>query len=172
MPRKKLEPSEPTKKREISVVERRLKSGSIFSASSRPIPLTDPDRWTVRIVNTQISNNHLYEVQADKGWVYATIEDLAIKPHEVGFRELDGRIVRGEHAQEVLMKMERADYAAIQKAKDDANRRNTFGSKAVKESIVSAVQREPGGDQGADFLSRSLQTVDVTDSKELVSLED
>lgn len=165
-------PRTPTKKREISIIERRLKSGSIFSASSRPIPLNEPDRWTVRIVNTQVSNNHLYEVQADKGWVYVAVDDLAVEPHEVGFRVQDGRVVRGEHGHEVLMKMEKADYAAIQKAKDAANRANTFGSKAIKQTILSAAQSEPDGERGADFLSRNLENISVTDSREAVSLDE
>jgi hypothetical protein len=160
-------------KRNVSVVERRLKSGSVFAASSRPIPLTDPDRWTVRVVNAQISDNRIWEMQADKGWIYATPEDVAVPVTELGFREQDGRIVRGQHGSEVLMKMERDDYAAIQKAKDDANRKMTFGSKAIKESILSAAGNAEGiGSQGADFLARNLHNVSVTDSREAVNLED
>lgn len=165
-------PKATEKKREISVVERRLKSGSIFSAASRPIPLVEPDRWTVRIVNTQISDARLWEMQADKGWIYAEVSDLAVKPEEIGFREQDGRVVRGTQGHEVLMKMPKQDYAKIQKAKDDANRKNTFSQKAIKDSILGAVQAEPGGDQGADFLSRNIQNITVTDSREAVSLED
>lgn len=161
------------KKRELTVVERRLKSGSIFAASSKPIPLTEPDRWTVRFVNSQISDNRIWEMQADKGWVYAALEDLAVKPEEVGCRLQDGRIVRGQHGHEVLMKMERDDYAAIQKAKDKANRDMTFGAKATKDAIVSAAGAAEGiGPQGAEFLSRNLQNVTITDSREAVSLED
>lgn len=159
-------------KREITIVERRLQSGSIFAASSRPIPLVDPKRWTVRIVNSQISDARLYEMQADKGWVYAELGDLAVKPEEIGFRVQDGRIVRGTHGQEVLMKMEQKDYRAIQTYKDAENRRNTFGSKALKATVVGAAQAEPGGERGAEFLNRHLQNITVTDSKELVSLED
>jgi hypothetical protein len=170
MPRVK---SDEPKKRAVSVVERRLKSGAIFSASSRPIPLTDPDRWTVRVVNTHISDNRVWEMQADKGWVYATADDVAVPVTELGFREQDGRIVRGQHGAEVLMKMEREDYAAIQKAKEDANRKMTFGSKAVKDSILAAAGNAEGvGAEGAEYLSRNLHNVSVTDSREAVSLED
>ena len=170
MPRVK--PDAP-KKRNVSIVERRLKSGSIFSASSKPIPLVDPDRWTVRVVNSQISEARVWEMQADKRWVYATPEDIAIPVTELGFREQDGRVVRGQHGYEVLMKMERDDYAAIAKAKDDANRKMTFGAKAVKDTIIAAAGAEEGiGAQGAEFLARNINNVTVTDSREAVSLED
>ena len=172
MPRKAQTEDAP-KKRNVSVVERRLKSGSIFSASSKPIPLTDPDRWTVRVVNASISDARIWEMQADKGWVYAEPADIAVSVTELGFRIQDGRIVRGQHGQEVLMKMERDDYAAIQKAKDAENRRQTFGAQAVKDAIISAAGSDAGvGAQGAEFLARNLDSVTVTDSREAVSLEE
>ena len=160
------------KKRDISIIERRLKSGSIFSAGSKPIPLAEPSRWTVRVVNTTISDARQWDMQADKGWVYLEAADLAVKPEELGFRELDGRIVRGTQGQEVLMKMEIKDYKSVQKLKDSENRKHTFGAKANKAAILSAVQQEPGGDQGADFLNRAIGNMNITDSVERVSLEE
>jgi len=153
----------------VSIVENRLKSGRIFGQSSKPIPLTDPDRWTVRIVNSKISNSHLYDMQAEKGWVYAVLGDLAVRPEEVGLRELDGRLVRGTQGEEVLMKMERTDYAAIQKAKDKANREQTFGKKALKSAVVNAASREVDGDEGAEFLNRAVNRIQVTDSREVLA---
>ena len=151
-------------KRPISVIERRLKSGSIFGTSSKPIPLTEPDRWTIRIINSQISDGHIYDIQAEKGWVYAEPADLAVQPHEVGFREMAGRLVRGDKGSEVLMKMERKDYAAIQKAKDQANRTQTFGKKATQQAILNAAGTGLG-DQGASFLERALPSqIEVKDS--------
>ena len=160
------------KKKEISIIERRLKSGSVFSAGSRPIPLKEPAHWVARIVNGQISDARLYEMQAEKGWVYLTIDDLAVKPEEIGFREMDGRIVRGTQGQEVVMKIARKDYEAIQALKDQTNRDNTFSPDANKAAIVSAAQRQPDGGRGAEFLHRAVQGLDITDSRERVSLED
>lgn len=159
-------------KKAVSIVDRRLKSGSIFGSSSKPIPLVEPERWTLRIVYSKISNAHLYDMQAEKGWVYAQPEDLAVNPVEVGFQIMDGRIVRGTQGEEVLMKMERTDYQAVQKAKDRANRENTFGKKAIKQAIVNAAAQEPGGDQGAEFLTRAVEAVSIKDSRELVSLDE
>ena len=160
----------------ISVIERRIKSGRIFSQGSQPIPLVEPDRWSIRIVNTQISDSRLWEMQADKGWIHVASTDLAVKPEEVGFREQDGRVVRGTHGHEVLMKMERTEYAAVQKAKDQTNRELTFSQKALRPAIanVAAQSVDAGGlgdgGQGADFLSRAQ--LHVADSLERVRLDE
>lgn len=160
------------KKKEISVVERRLRSGSVFSAGSRPIPLNAPETWQVRSVNSQISDSRLYDMQAEKGWVYVTPEDLAVKPEEIGWREQDGRIVRGTHGTEVLMKMRRVDYQAVQALKEDVNRKNTFGDKATKSAVLAAAGAEEDGARGAEFLDRAIKKISVVDSVERVSLED
>lgn len=158
----------PAKKRDISIIERRLKSGAIFSAGSKPIPLAEPNRWTVRIVNTQISDARQWDMQADKGWVYLEAADLAVDPIQIGFRELDGRIVRGTQGHEVLMKMEIKDYKAIVKMKDVENRKNTFGAKANKAAILAAAP----SDQAADYLNKNIGNINITDSMERVSLEE
>src|SRR3990167_5471374 len=160
-----------TAKRKLSVVDRRLASGAIFNAASRPIPLTEPDRWTIRLVNSQISETRLYDMQAEKGWVYLEPGDLAVKPEEVGLKVLDGRVVRGERGAEVVMKMEKTDYAAVQKLKDQTNRQMTFSPKATKDAIVAAGGHQVG-DQAATFLQGAVNSVTVTDSVERVSLEE
>jgi hypothetical protein len=160
-----------SKKREISIIERRLKSGSIFSAGSKPIPLVDPKTWTIRIVNTEISDARSWDMQSDKGWVYLERADLAVEPHEIGFRELDGRIVRGTRGQEVLMKMKHTDYKQVQILKEATNRKNTFSPQANKAAIVNAASAQHG-DQAADLLNRAVQTMEIKDSVERVSLEE
>lgn len=159
------------KKRDISIIERRLKSGSIFAAGSNAIPLKDPKHWTARVVNATISDARIWEMQADKGWEYATVDDLAVQPHEVGFREMDGRLVRGTHGHEVLMKMRLKDYEAIQKQKDQTNRQNTFSKKANQNAILNAAASE-GGSEAADFLAKQMKDIEITDSLERRSLED
>ena len=160
------------KKREVSIVERRLKSGSIFASSSKPVPIKDPHQWTVREVNSQLGSQHLREMQIDKGWTYLLPEDLAVDPFEIGYRVQDGRVVRGQHAELVLMKMPTADFQAVQRAKDAENRKNTFGAKAVKNAILRAAEREEDGARGAEFLNKAVQNVSVVDSRERVNLED
>lgn len=161
-----------SKKREISIIERRLKSGSIFAVSAGSIPLKQPKRWELRIVNSEVRNGRIREMQTDKGWEFVAVSDLAVEPFEIGFREQDGRLVRGQHGQEVLMKMEAADYREVQLLKDAENRKNTFGQKATKQAILNAAQGESGGGRGAELLDRAIQGMRVEDSQERVSLED
>ena len=162
----------PTRKRDVTVVQRRLKAGTVFTAGSRPIALVEPDMWSIRIVNTEISNDHLYTMLAEHGWVYLEAADLAVKPEEIGFRDLDGRLVRGDNGHEVLMKMRRKDYAAVQRMKEDQNKKNTFGDKAVKQAILGAAASEPDGGRGAEFLEDALKRVSIVDSRERVNLEE
>lgn len=162
----------PPKKKSLSIVDRRLASGSVFAASSRPIPLVEPKRWEVRIINTQISDQRLWEVQADKGWVYAEESDIAVDVSELGFRVQDGRIVRGTQGAEVLMKMAKADYQKIVSMKDAENKSRTFGDKRkLKADLVAAASGQLG-DDAATFLNDHMKNVTVQDSRELVSLEE
>ena len=157
------------KKKEISIIERRLQSGSIFGTSSKPIPLKEPKAWTLRIVNSDVNNQHLYDMMAEKGWVYATVDDLAVKPDEVGFRELDGRIVRGTKGSEVLMKMPAADYKAVAKEKDRVNRAQTLGKRATRNTILNAMHAA-GDDAGGSFMEKALNSAQIEDSVERVPL--
>ena len=157
------------KKREISIIDRRLQSGSIFGTSSKPIPLKEPKAWALRIVNRHVNNQHLYDMQAEKGWVYATEDDLAVRPDEIGFHLMDGRIVRGTQGEEVLMKMPLSDYKLVAKEKDRVNRETTLGSKAAKRTIMNAMHAA-GDDQGAEFMQKALRSAKIEDATERVPL--
>lgn len=160
------------KKREISVVERRLKSGSIFAISAGTIPLAEPGRWELREVNSDVRTGRIREMIADKHWQFAEEGDLAVLPYDIGYRVQDGKLVKGIRGELVLMKMERSDFRAVQLLKDRENRANTFGAKAVKEAIVTAASQEKDGGQAAEYLNQAVSGVDVKDSVERVSLED
>lgn len=160
------------KKRKISVIERRLKSGSIWAVSAGGIPLKEPKRWTLRIVNAEVRNGRVREMQHDKGWEFAEPGDLAVEPYEVGFSILDGRIVRGQHSQEVLMKMERADYAEVVKLKEQAVRKDTFGTKAAKQTVLNAAAVEDPTGNASDFLNRAINSIQVEDSIERIPIEE
>jgi hypothetical protein len=157
------------KKRAISIIERRLQSGSIFGTSSKPIPLKDPKAWALRIVNSKVNNQHLYDMQAEKGWIYVVLDDLDVRPDEIGFRELDGRIVRGTQGEEVLMKMPLADFKLVQKEKEKVNRSQTLGKKAVRNTIMGAMHAA-GDDQGAAFMEKALNSAKIEDGVERVPL--
>ena len=158
-------------KKPISVVERRLQSGQVFTAGSSGIPLKEPKRWMIRWANSQISADHVFVMRAEKGWEYVGLDDLAVDPVEVGAHVLDGKIVKGDKGQEVLMKMPAKDYRALQMQKDAENRKQTFGSKATKQAIVAGASSQLG-DQAASYLHDQLHNISVTDSREVVNLEE
>lgn len=155
-------------KKEISVIERRLQSGTVFTAGSRPIPLKEPKRWTIRWVNATISADHIFAMRADKGWEYVTLDDLAVDPVEVGANVHDGKIVKGDKGHEVLMKMPLKDYRILQQHKDLENRKQ-LGKQKTKEAIVAAAGATHG-DQAAAFLQQT--DIGVSDSRSVMNLEE
>ena len=148
----------------ISVIERRLQGPSVFRESSQPIALAAPKKWTVRWENTKIGTDHLWNVIHVKGWTYAEPSDLACPAEEVGAVVRDGRIVRGERGEEVLVKMLVKDYARVQKSKTDEVVRSTFGKKQIEQDIVSGVAEEHG-DQAAEWITKNVNTVNVSDAR-------
>lgn len=157
------------KKRELSIADRRRASGSIFGTGSKPIPLKEPEKWEVRNVNSKVSNQHVYNMRAEKLWEFVTPADLDCTLDEIGYRELDGRVVRGERGEEVLMKMPRKDYKEIQRDKDKTNRAQTLGSKAAKQTIMQAMHAA-NDEQGAEFMQRALKNATIQDGTERVPL--
>jgi hypothetical protein len=148
----------------ISVIERRLQSPNVFRASSQPIALVEPKKWTVRWENSEISPEHLSDMIHVKGWVYAEPADLACPIEEIGATVRDGRVVRGERGREVLMKMALRDYSRVQKKKQEETIRQTFGRKQIKDAIVAGAAAEHG-EQAAEFLQQNVNMVSVQDSR-------
>lgn len=154
----------------ISVMERRLQRG-VFNGASSGIPLKKPKEWVTRIVDAKQTNDRPWVMQ-EKGWVYLELADLAVSPESIGYRATpEGRIVRGEQGRDVVMKMPMADWNRLNKAKSDANIRDTFGKKQIKSAIVNGVAGSHGS-QAADFVNSAVNTLDVRDSRERVSLDD
>ena len=153
-----------TPTRPISVIERRLQGGNVFRAASQPIPLVDPEQWTLRWENSAISPGHMWTIIHQLGWVYAEPADLVCPVEEIGASVRDGRIVRGERGQEILMKMGLKDWERVQKTKDRENRRQTFGTQQVKAAMVAGVAAEHG-DQAAEFIAQNVHAITVTDRR-------
>lgn len=138
-----------------------------FGAPSLDIPLKSRG-LVVRVVDAQLRAGRVHEM-VQKGWTFVTPADLAGAPEDFGFTVEADRIVRGERGREVLMKMARDDYDAIQAAKAaDTTRR--LGGKRGKAALLDEVAAKVGdrGDEAADFLSNRLT---ITDTRETVSLE-
>lgn len=148
----------------ISVIERRLQGPSVFRTSSQPIPLADEGKWTLRWENSKISPDHMWNVVHVLGWTYAEPGDLACPVDEIGGFVRDGRVVRGERGDEVLMKMLAKDYKRVEKLKTQQTITQTFGKKQIKDAIVSGVASEHG-DRAAEYMSKNVNMVSVDDTR-------
>jgi hypothetical protein len=129
----------------ISVLERRLQNP--FGEGSPPIRLKEPG-WTLHVVNGALRPGRYHDVVRNKGWVPVAPEEIEGEAIDFGFDVKDGRVVRGERGQEVLVKMPTADYALIAQAKDDANARQ-LASKKVKSDLAQKVAATFGDEAGA-----------------------
>lgn len=148
----------------ISVIERRLQGPSVFRTSSQPIPLKEPDKWTPRWENSKISPDHMWNIVHNLGWSYCEPGDIDCPIDEIGAFVRDGRIVRGERGDEVLMKMLTRDYKRVQKRKTEETIKQTFGARQLKAAIVSGVANEHG-DQAAEYMSQAVRGLTVTDGR-------
>jgi len=147
------------------IVARRLKNPNAGNAME--IPLKEPRRWQLRIFNADAATNRISYAQ-QKGWIFAQPADIEGRIDDYGLENRDGRLVLGERGKEVLMKMPRDDFQDIQKAKTAYNLQTTFGTKQIKTAIVEQAAQQEGGDEGADFLSRSLAKLEIQDTLEKI----
>ena len=147
----------------ISVIERRL--AHPFGAPSVPITLKDGQSWAIRIANDKVRTGRVHQMTG-LGWMFVEAEEIDGKPEDFGFRAVKGRLVRGEHGEEVLMKMPQADFDAIQDAKAAINIKN-LGQKQTKEAVAQATAVEYGSEAGDTV----FQHIDVKDGRERVELE-
>ena len=147
----------------VSVHERRLENP--FGESSVSITLKTPGQWKCRIVNRNVRTGHLHKMTSRMGWTFVAPEELPSAPEDLGFRVLDGRVVMGEHAEEVLMKKPKAEYDQIQRAKGEYNLKQ-LGSKQTREAITQATAQQ-FGDQAAETVHSSITVKDGRESSEL-----
>ena len=148
----------------VSVLERRLLRP--FGEGSSPITLKAPG-FVVHVINTKVRPGRFHDVTRNKGWVPVAPEELDGAAEDYGFDCKDGRVVRGDRGEEVLVKMPAADYHAIQMAKDQWNRAQT--SPAKLKSVAAEMTAAEHGDHAADYITRN---VTIRDTREPVPLED
>ena len=153
------------------IIARRL--ANPMAGGSLAIPAAHTDREgqplvVFRIVNAEVSSDHLWRTKHVKGWEYAEPQDIKGPPTDFGFELRDGRLVRGVRGTEVLMKMLRVDYLEVQASKETYNRRQALGQKETRQAIVERASRDLEGesDEAANFLQRSLSNVQITDTRE------
>jgi hypothetical protein len=145
----------------VSVLDRRLKNP--FGSGTVPITLKTGGPWEVRWVYAKLRGGHLYDITHNKGWIFVEPDDIDGNADEYGLIAKDNRLVRGDHGEEVLMKMLKADFDAIQKAKAEYNLKQ-LGKKQMREAVSQAAAKEHG-DQAGDTVYDAFQHGDVKDSR-------
>ncbi len=148
----------------IDVLERRL--AHPFGAPSVPITLKDGQAWAIRWVSDGVRTGRVHQIQG-MGWDFVAPEEIDGRPADFGCRALDGRLVRGEHGEEVLVKMPQEMFNKIQWAKAAKNLENLGGTKG-KTQAAEAVAKQ-FGPEAADTVYRS--GMEVTDSRVSMDLE-
>jgi len=163
MPRPKKVQTAVQKLPRISVLQKRL--AQPFGEGSPAIQLKEPG-WTVHVINTRIRPGRYHDVIRNKGWVPVAPEDIDGSVEDFGFDVRDGRVVRGDRGEEVVVKMPAEDYLEIQMAKDAANKRRTTPTN-LKADVANATAKAHG-DQAGDYVH---QHTEITTSRSPVPLE-
>ena len=150
----------------VSIIERRLKHP--FGSPSEAIKLKEGD-WATRWVSETLRTGRVYQVQ-NLGWDFVTPEEVVGQPTDLGCQAIDNRLVRGDASnREVLMKMPKADFDAIQRAKADANLRGLHSGKKLKEDAANRATQHFGTDEAGEAIYNS--DLDVRDSRVAYELE-
>ncbi len=148
----------------VSVIERRLLQP--FGSEAPTITLKDRT-MIVRVVSAALRPDRLYQMQHYKGWTFVEPGDIDGDPTELGFQIENGRVVRGDRGQEVLMKMRKSDYRKIEQAKSRANVATMGSSKRTKEELANAAAGRFGEEAGQFVQDRIVG--EVIDSRERVT---
>lgn len=150
----------------VSVLERRLENP--FGSPSVDIELKGGQKWALRIINANMRSGRVYEVIKSKGWEFVTPAELPTKADELGFREMDNRVVRGEKGEEVLVKMPLEMFKKIQMAKAEHNIKG-LGKKQMMETAANMAAQQGMGDEAAETIYNS--NMSITDSRVNIDLE-
>lgn len=158
----KKKPGPKPKLPKVSVLERRLKNP--FASAGVPITLKTPGQWEIRWVLSARAGR-LYDMTHNKGWEFITPEELHGDVKEYGLKAVDNRLVRGDHGEEVLMKMPREMFMQIRQAKAAQNLKG-LGKQAMRETAAQATAKEHGS-QAGDAVFNAFDRINVTDSRGL-----
>ena len=145
----------------VSILDRRLLNP--FGSPSVGIVLKHGS-WEVRWVNARLRAGRLHDMTRNKGWVFVEPDELMGSIEEHGLTVKDNRLVRGDHGEEVLMKMPAEMFAQIAKAKNDFNL-GQLGKKKMQDAAAQAAAMEHGSEAG-DGVFNAFKHGDVIDSRE------
>ena len=146
----------------VSILDRRLLHP--FGSPSVPITLRTEGNWEVRWVSAKLRAGRLHEMTHNKGWVFVEPGELFGSPDEYGLTAKDNRLVRGDHGEEVLMKMPAEVFAQINRAKRDYNL-GELGKKKMADAAAQAAAVAHGAEAG-DGVFKAFTHGDVIDSRE------
>ena len=168
MPRRKKDQSE-TPLPKVSVLERRLSHP--FGSPSVPITLKEGGPWQIRIVNATMRSGRIGDMIHNKGWTFVHASDIDGTPEELGFRKQDDRLVRGEHGEEVLMKMPLDMFNRIQQAKAQHNL-TALGTKQTKELVANRTAAQFGSEAADTVHQKFDEAISIKDERGAVVLDE
>ena len=145
----------------VSILDRRLKNP--FGSGSVPITLKTPGRWELRWVYSKLRSGHIFDMTHHKGWVCVEPEEIDGGADEYGFLARDNRLVRGDNGEEVLMKMPKADFDQIQRAKADANLKQ-LRVKNMRSEVAQSAAKDLG-DRAGDGVYDAFAHGEIKDSR-------
>ncbi len=165
-PKRGRKPAVQVTSRKNAALARRLAPGANPQASlSRDIPMKEPHRWQLYIASEHVAPDRLFRMVHELGWDPLRPEDLACKPEEIGYRvSEDGHLVRGTQGKEMIFKMPKEDYHALQMRKAEQNSVGIGSASKTKTQVAEAVANT-FGPEAADFAHQHF-TGTVTDTRQ------
>lgn len=136
-----------------SVLDRRLLHP--FGSPSVAVTLKEGGPWEIRIVDSQMRPGRLHDMRHNKGWEFVSASELDGTPDEYGLRVVDDRLVRGENGREVLMKMQKSVFDAIQARKAELNAKGVTGQ-ALRETAAQETAVKYGAEAGDRIYAQPL----------------
>lgn len=152
--------------RRSAALERRLAPGANpHGGGSRAIPLKQPHVWQLYIGNDYNSQDDLYRMVHEYGWLPLEEGDLACKPEEIGYRVNEsGHLVRGPQGREVIFKMHKDDYRILMQRKTERNNKG-IGSASKTRAQLAEAAASTFGDEAGEYVHKHV-TGSVRDTRE------
>jgi hypothetical protein len=115
------------------------------------------------VANNYNNDDDLYRMVHERGWEPLEAADLACKPEDIGFRvSEDGKLVRGPQGREMIFKMAKDDYQALQQRKTEVNNAS-IGKPAKTKAAAATAVAAAFGDEAGSFVDKHLvgQVIDT-----------
>lgn len=136
------------------VLAKRL-GGQPFGVRVEAIPLKEQGKWQLYIASSDGQASRHYDMVHRKGWTPCTVDDITVSPESIGFKlASDGRtLCRGHRGEEVVYKMPKDKYDALQRMKAAENVKGMRSESAAKQDAAKAAAAALG-DEAGEYLSR------------------